>query len=264
MSVTANARPAQAAAYQVPAVEKALDILEHLAERPDGAGMTELAQALGRSMGEIYRTVIALERREFLVKDPATDRYHLSLRLFELAHRHPPVARLVRLAQPILDDLAAVTLQSCHLAVADGHRLLILATAESPLPMHYSVKVGAAFPLMETSSGAVIVAGARPERREAVLAALPPAERAEAEARCAAAARAGHEVIESRVVRGVTNLSAPVRDHAGIVIAALTIPYLEQSRAEASRAAALARLVGAAARLSASLGYRHAPQEIDP
>jgi DNA-binding IclR family transcriptional regulator len=242
-------------AYQVPAVDKALDVMEHLADRPDGASMSEIGATLGRSLGELYRIVVVLERRGFVTKDPSTDRYHLSLRVFELAHRHPPVARLVRRAQPVLDDLAAETLQSCHLAVAEGARLLILAAAESPLPMHYSVKVGAAFPVMETSSGCVIVAHARAERREAVIAALPNAERAEAAARCAAVAAAGHEIIESRVVRGVTNLSVPVRNHAGAVIAALTVPYLEQAGARASREDVLSLLQAAADRLSRSLGH---------
>lgn len=242
--------------YQVPAIDKALDVVEYLAARPDGAAMSEIGLALGRSLGELYRIVVALERREFVTKDPSTDRYHLSLRLFELAHRHPPVARLLRLAQPVLDDLAAATLQSCHLAVAEGPRLFILATAESPLPMHYSVKVGATFPVMETSSGCVILAHARAERREAVIDALPEPERTEAAERCAAAAAAGYEIIESRVVRGVTNLSVPVRDHARAVIAALTVPYLEQRGAQASRADVLNALTTAAERLSRSLGLK--------
>lgn len=259
--MTAVTEPIAPATYQVPALDKALDVIELLAERPDGASMSEIGQTLGRSLGELYRIVVALERREFVTKDPSNDRYHLSLRVFELAHRHPPVARLLRLAQPVLDDLAAATLQSCHLAVAEGARLLVLAAAECPLPMHYTVKVGATFPIMETSSGCVLIAHARPERREAVLGALPPAERREAAERCDAALAAGYEIIESRVVRGVTNLSVPVRNHAGAVIAALTVPYLEQRGAKATRELVLAALRQAADRLSRSLGRKEREDE---
>ena len=241
--------------YQVPALDKALDVLETLADLPEGAAMTELTRILGRSMGEIYRTVIALERRGFVAKDEATDRYYLSLRLFELAHRHPPVSRLVRTAQPILDALALSTKQSCHLGVAEGDRLLILASAISPLPMSYAVKVGATFPLLETSSGVVILAFMPPDWRAPRLAGLDPAEVPDIETRAEAVRACGQEVFESQVVRGVTNLTVPVRDHRGGVIAALTIPYLKQLKAEMEPDEAIACVAEAAATLSRALGY---------
>lgn len=249
----ATAEPAKS--YQVPALDKALDVLEALADLPEGAAMTELTRMLGRSMGEIYRTVIALERRGFVAKDEATDRYYLSLRLFELAHRHPPVSRLVRLAQPILDGLALSTKQSCHLGVAEGDRLLILASAMSPLPMSYAVKVGATFPLLETSSGVVILAFMPPDWRAARLAGLDPDEVPDIEARAEAVRGCGQEVYQSRVVIGVTNLTVPVRDHRGSVIAALTIPYLKQLKAEMTSEEAIARAAEAAETLSRGLGY---------
>lgn len=242
--------------YQVPALDKALDVLEALADLPEGAAMTELTRMLGRSMGEIYRTVIALERRGFVAKDDATDRYYLSLRLFELAHRHPPVSRLVRIAQPVLEELALTTKQSCHLGVAEGDRLLILAGEMSPLPMSYAVKVGATFPLLETSSGAVILAFAAPEQIAQRLAGLEPGFARKVEARLEAVRASGREVIESQVVHGVTNLSLPVRDHRGRVVAALTIPYLEQLTANVGRDEATARVADAADTLSRALGYR--------
>lgn len=242
--------------YQVPALDKALDVLEALADLPDGIAMTELTRTLGRSMGEIYRTMIALERRGFVLKDEATDRYYLSLRLFELAHRHPPVSRLVRIAQPILEELALSTKQSCHLGVAEGDRLLILASEMSPLPMNYAVKVGATFPLLETSSGVVILAFAPPEQIAARLAGLAPEYARKVEARCEAIRASGREVIESQVVFGVTNLSLPVRDHRGRVVAAMTIPYLEQLTATVGREQAAARVAEAADTLSRALGFR--------
>ncbi len=245
--------------YQVPAVDKALDIIETLADLPDGIAMSELTKTLGRSMGEIYRTMIALERRGFVAKDDATDRYYLSLRLFELAHRHPPVSRLVRIAQPILEELALTTKQSCHLGVAEGDRLLILAGEMSPLPMSYAVKVGATFPLLETSSGVVILAFAPPAQIAARLAGLAPDFARTIEARCAVVRECGQEVIESQVVYGVTNLSLPVRDHRGRVVAALTIPYLEQLTANMDRAQATAHVAAAAERLSQALGHRQQP-----
>ena len=71
--------------YKAPAADKALDILEFMAGRPEGVTQTEISLGLGRSIHEIYRIIQLLEKRGYLIKTPA-DRYRLSLKLFELAH----------------------------------------------------------------------------------------------------------------------------------------------------------------------------------
>lgn len=87
----------------VPAVEKALDVLELLAEQSDGMTMNDIVDSLGRTMGELYRVVVYLHERDYLSQDPGTGRYALTLRLFELSHRHDPTERLVRETLPILE-----------------------------------------------------------------------------------------------------------------------------------------------------------------
>src|SRR5690606_10794944 len=54
--------------YAVPALDKAFDVVELLASTPGGATLNEIATRLGRSMGELFRIVIALERRGLLQK----------------------------------------------------------------------------------------------------------------------------------------------------------------------------------------------------
>ena len=51
--------------------------------------------------------------------------------------------------------LAPSTQQSCHLVVLSGREALIVLQIDSPLPMRYSVMLGAKFPFEETSSGGV-------------------------------------------------------------------------------------------------------------
>src|SRR5206468_4456327 len=98
--VSEAARPA----YKAPAADKALDILEFMADRPDGVTQTEISTGVGRSIHEIYRIIQLLEKRGYLVRT-ASDRYRLSLKLFELAHMHPPVNRLVDAALPVMRAL---------------------------------------------------------------------------------------------------------------------------------------------------------------
>ncbi|MFV0333757.1 MAG: IclR family transcriptional regulator [Tropicimonas sp.] len=244
------------ASYQAPAVEKALDVLEFLAEQPDGAMMKDITAGLGRSMSEIYRMVLALENRRFVHKDPESERYYLSLRLFELAHRHPPVARLVRFAHPVMEGLGQRSMQSCHLAITEMDRLVILATADSPTAMHYGVKVGSSFPLLETSSGAVITAFAHESRQQTVLRGLDEGTKRSLKRRFQKIRREGGEIRRSDVVEGVTNISFAVRELSGHAVAALTVPYLKQTRAMPGEEEIAAMTRDAALELSAALGHK--------
>ncbi|MDQ0474111.1 IclR family transcriptional regulator [Labrys wisconsinensis] len=248
--------------YKAPAAEKALDILEFMAGRPDGVTQTEISLGLGRSIHEIYRIIQLLEKRGYLVRT-ASDRYRLSLKLFELAHMHPPVNRLIDAALPVMRTLVLDTDQSCHLAVLNGRRVLIVLQIESPLPMRYSVALGSQFPILETSSGAVLL-GAMPEpERAAALAEILAAGEAEETppaiaARLEAIAGHGFEMRPSLAVEGCTNISLPVRDHRGETIAALTVPYLPQKHARFDRASVLASTRAAALDISRALGASEA------
>src|SRR5690606_35534132 len=85
--------------YAAPALEKGLDILELLSAEGDGLTQHQIAQSLGRSASEIFRMLSVLERRGYLLR-AADGVYRLSLRMFELAHRHPPIRRLLTVAMP--------------------------------------------------------------------------------------------------------------------------------------------------------------------
>lgn len=224
--------------YSVPAAEKALDIIEVLAGQPDGLTVTELAQALGRTVHEIYRVVLVLEARGYLYRRSGTDRYRLSLKLFELAHQTSSVRQLTDAALPVMQALAPKALQSCHLAVLSGTEALIVLQIDSPLPMRYSVMLGAKFDFAETSSGVVVYAYATEAVRQQLDAYLADAGRADEIAAVSTRARSivklGYEVKKSLVVGGVTNISVPVFDYLGHIVAALTIPYVPQRAATAA------------------------------
>lgn len=244
--------------YKVPAAEKALDILEFMARAREDVTQTEISLALGRSIHEIYRIIQLLDHRGYLLRTKS-DRYRLSLKLFELAHMHPPVNRLIDVALPIMRALAARADQSCHLAVLRGSQVLIVLQVDSPLPMRYSVALGSHFPILETSSGAVLLAFMPPDERAALVqrllvageAEMPPAA---VEARIADIIRNGFEMRPSLAVEGCTNIALPLRDHSGATIAALTVPYLPQKQARLDRRAVLAETRAAAAEISRGLG----------
>jgi len=243
--------------YSAPALEKGLDILELLSLQESGLTQAEIARALNRSVSEIFRMLVVLTERGYLAQDADSDRYTLTTHLFEMAHRTPMVRRLTALAGPLMQRLAREVDQSVHLAVASGDAVLVVGQVDGPGNNVMSVRLGARIELWQASSGRVILAHLPEETLAEVFARLPlPAGMTETELRAefAQIRRLGFEVRNSFVVRGIVNISAPVIDHSGCAIAALTIPHLERYQDAVGFDECRERLVAAAQALSRSLG----------
>lgn len=243
--------------YSAPALEKGLDMIELLSREETGLTQAEIARALGRSVSEIFRMLVVLTERGYVVQDPDTDRYSLTTLLFEVAHRTPMVRRLTALAGPMMQRLSRAVNQSVHLAVISGDAVLVVGQVDSPGNNVMSVRLGARIELWRASSGRVILACMPEEVLAETFARVPlPEGMTEAALReeLAQIRRLGFEVRDSFVLRGIVNISAPVIDHTGHAVAALTIPHLERFHDTVGFTECRMRLVEAAAALSRSLG----------
>jgi DNA-binding IclR family transcriptional regulator len=161
---------ARVPSYAVPALEKGLDLLEALAAPPGDRSQADLARSLGRSPSEIFRMLNCLERRGYIQKDPASGRYHLTLRLYELAHTHSPVDQLLRAAELPMRDLARRIRESVHLSVLSDGKLLVLSQVESRNRTRVSVEIGGRFPVVRTASGRILLAHLPQEELRTLLA----------------------------------------------------------------------------------------------
>ena len=244
--------------YSVPAVEKCFEILDLLASIENGLTLTDLSRRLDRKVGELYRIIWVMEQHGYVVRNPLTDEYSLSLKLFELAHRHPATRRVLETALPEMHALARDTGQSVHLAVRRDLSIVVIAAVESPLPLHYAVKEGASFRIWDTSSGMVLLAHETDEVCAPLvrdITALPDApSHADMVARIKAVRAYAGERMDSLEVAGVVNLSRPIIGYAGQIVAALTVPYLAQRQATAGIDVCETRLTETAQRISRLLG----------
>ncbi len=236
--------------YRAPALDKGLDILELLAATEESLSQAEIAKALERSPNEIYRMLDRLVRRAY-VRRTSTDRYELTLKLFELSHRTPPIRRLVSQAMPVLRRFARESEQAVHLVIHDRSILVVVAQVDGPGYWNVSIRVGSRIGLVNTGSGHVFLAFASDEERALMLEDQPDAGRdtlpPKLLARLAHVRAQGHEAMASHQVASVTNLSVPVFGPLGTVIAALTCPYTDRLDTNESpdKAAALALLIAA-------------------
>lgn len=216
--------------YSAPALEKGLDILELLSQEAEGLSVVEITERLNRSVGELFRMLIVLEQRGYVVVAPETDAYMLSLKLFELAHHFPLTKRLTSVASPILKRLAFEVGQSCHLVIYYEGRGRVVVQQDSPSERVLTVRLGADAPLVNTCSGHVLLAFADELDRDRMLASIPKYHQKpnwnELEARLKNVQNRGYESIESAQIQGVLDIGFPIYDYSGSVVAALVIPFL--------------------------------------
>ncbi|WIJ24846.1 IclR family transcriptional regulator [Devosia sp. RR2S18] len=223
--------------YRAPALDKGLDILELLAGSDNGLSQAEIAKALDRSPNEIYRMLDRLVRRDYVRRTPE-DRYEITLKLFELAHRKPPLHRLISQATPVMRTFALKSEQAVHLVVQDRNILVVVAQVDGPGYWNVSIRVGSRISLVNTGSGHVFLAFATPEERLLMLEeqdfGSPETMPRELESRLGAVRAQGYEAMPSAQVPGVSNLSVPILGPLGTVIAVLTCPFTQRLDTEAA------------------------------
>ena len=247
------------ARYATPALEKGLDVLELLAHQSEGLTKSQLARQLKRTVSEIFRMLICLERRGY-ISQLSEDRYSLTLKLLQLVQEHPPTERLLSEALPVMQRLAHEALQSCHLGVLERSRVVIIAQTNAPTNLGFYVKLGSQVDLMETASGYVILAHQVPTQRKRMLMEwtkesgkpLPP----DLVPHLERIRKAGYEKRASYLVKGIVNISFPIFDDRGSALGALTVPYIQHSEAPLSLLETTQVLHRAADEISSAIGGR--------
>ncbi|MCX5493323.1 IclR family transcriptional regulator [Kaistia dalseonensis] len=217
--------------YRAPALDKGLDILELLSETQEGLSQGEISKALNRTPNEIYRMLERLVRRDYVVRT-ANDSYELTLKLFALAHRHPPMHRLISRATPMMRRFARASGQAAHLVVFDRGNVVVIAQVDAPGYWSLAIKVGSHIGLMNTGSGHVLLAFARDEERRLMIEEHErmPHEQApdDLDQILELVRQRGYEARASQQISAVQNLSVPVMGSEGRVLAALTCPFVER------------------------------------
>ena len=245
--------------YATPALEKGLDVVELLARQPAGLTKSEIARQLNRTVSEIFRMLVCLEQRGYITQ-VENDRFSLTLKLFQMVQEHPPTERLINEALPIMHQAAHRTQQSCHLAIIEDGRVVIVAQVNAPTTTGFYVKLGSVVDLMEAASGYVILAHQDEEHRARTLQAWTrhsgQREPADLMTHLRRIQRAGFEKRASYQVKGVSNISFPIFDQSGNAMGALTVPYIQHNDKSASAEEVTEQLGRSAAAISSVIGGR--------
>lgn len=245
--------------YAVPALEKGLDVLELLARQSEGLTKSQLARELNRTVSEIFRMLVCLERRGYIAA-LGEDRYSLTLRLFQLVQQHPPTERLIVDSLPIMSRVAHETRQSCQLGVLETNKVVFVAQQNAPTDTGFYVKLGSHADIMDAASGYVILAHQPREVLDRIVESWSQSTGKKAPSdlhvHLDRIRKIGYEKRASYVVKGILNISFPILDDRGSAMAALTVPYIQHSESPMAPAEVIEALRRAAGDITAAIGGR--------
>ena len=218
--------------YNAPALDKGLDIIEYLSTKAIPQSQAEIANGLDKSPNQFYRMLMCLEERGYIIKDATSGKFSLSLKLYQLSHRHSPVDALLKAAKPQMEHLANQTKQSCHLSILQNGKLMVIAQVKSPGPVSLSIEEGSTFPIIKTTSGRILLSFVEKNHRENILhldpdfCKQPKWSQKQFLAHLEQIKKQGFELQESEITKGVTDLAVPIGNPETGVFSVLAISSL--------------------------------------
>ena len=144
-------------------VRKAFQVIETISET-GRAGVNELSSKTGFPPSTVHRILTSLMEMGYVVQEPATKSYSLSLRFFELGSRVQEKFSLIPYARPYLLALCEETKENTNLAVLDNDAAVYLDHVNSDYGLQLFTKLGARVSLYSTGVGKVFLSRFTPDQ----------------------------------------------------------------------------------------------------
>jgi len=247
----------------VQTVEKAIHVLEALADAPDRLGVTDVARRIDDNPSTVYRILSTLSAYGLVEQDPGTSRYGLGVGLLRLSGRLWQSMDLRTIARPVLEQLRDDTGETVNLLIRDGTHGIYVDTVESNQSIRRVGAIGRREPLHASGVGKAVLAYLPNEDYDSIVAAIglerfTPNTITDAHAlreHLRVVRQRGFAVDDEEAELGTRCIGAPIFGRSGGVEAALSIsgPATRMNRERIDSHAKLA--VTAAAEISHRLGF---------
>src|SRR6195256_2202085 len=142
----------------VQSVDRALSIIETLAEDDEGYRLSDLAIRTGLSTSTVHRLLGTLENRRFVQFDRAESKWHVGARAFTVGATFARRRNFSTQAVPYLRKLRDLTRETANLAVVDDEFIIVLTRMESREIMRSLTKVGGRVAMVASGVGKAVLA----------------------------------------------------------------------------------------------------------
>ena len=237
----------------------------------DELAITTLAQRLGLAKSTVHRLASTLTSAGFLEQNSQTGRYRLGVALFELGALVRRRMDVANEARPHLRELLEKTGETVQPGIVDHYSVLYVYEMESRRAIRMAAAVGGRGPLHCTAIGKVLLASQPADfvretlergltgftdktvtRREAVLELLDEVRGRD------------YAIDDEESEVGLRAIAAPVRNHNGLVIAALGVAAPVQRMNKKVMQTTVPTVMAIAQAVSSRLGYQPMRKKLLP
>jgi DNA-binding IclR family transcriptional regulator len=250
--------------YKVKSLERALHLLEIMAEEKGEVELQELCKKTHINTTTLYRLLQTLQSRGFVEQNPSTGRYRLGLKLLQLGHAVTNQIELRGIALPFLEKLMEKTGETANLVILDEGEAVYIEKVESPASLRMFYRIGKQAPAHATGVGKVLLAALSSEKVTEIIKnkglckltenTITSPEKLQEELE--KIQENGFAIDNEECEVGAKCIAAPIRDYTNQVVAAISISG-PNARLSEDRLNELAEVVkDTAYKISENIGYR--------
>lgn len=241
-----------------------MDILETFLWLGPELGVSEISRALGLKKATAHRLLASLRQRNMVTQDPATRRYRLGGKLWELGTVATNQVDWVARVKPYLEELTASTGETSHLAILSDGEVLYIEKVEGSHSLRMPSQVGRRLPFHCTGVGKALVAyypedilhGLIARRGLSRFTRNTITEMPALLAELGRTRERGFSIDNEEIEDGLACVGAPIRDHTGHVVAAVSVAGPSSRLKVDERPGPADAVLNAANAISRALGWQ--------
>jgi DNA-binding IclR family transcriptional regulator len=155
---TNNAFKKKTEMANIKSAARALDILELVAEFPDGLTLTDIGKNLDIPLSSLYGLIMTMVNKSYLIRSESTRLYCLGPRLSQIASSYRAHTDLISLADPIMDRIRQATGEATSLTLLQGDSILFIHKRITKAIVQIVNPIGTRLPAHATGSGKAMLA----------------------------------------------------------------------------------------------------------
>lgn len=262
-------KPERSASH-VQSVERALMLVDLLAQENRAMSLTEISKLTNRPKSTIHGLLATLRDFHYIDQCPTTGHYRLGVRLFELGNLVARSWDIRSVAMPAMQRLNNLLGEMVQLAIEDKGEVLYLEKLDSTHMMRIVSEIGARLPMYCSGLGKMLLAYKTPAEVKWILSkhgmkamtSRTITSQPQLEKELAKIRQQGYAIDDREIMDSLRCVAAPIRDRDGQVKYAISVSGLESSLQGEHFNKTLEALQETAKDISFAMGYREGTQVI--
>lgn len=253
--------PASREKRRIRSIDVGLEVIRVLEKAGGKLPLKAIALAANMPASKVYPYLVSFCDAGLVAQDPLTGRYGLGRYAVQLGVSAIRQLDVVELARAPMEELRNATGLSVHVSVWSNEGPVIVAKVDGNLSVPMSIRVGHVLPLQAPATGRVFLAYLPESETSAILrreAAYGAGLRHRAEQAVEQIRESGVALSDSQLYEGFAGISAPLFDHEGKLVAAMTLLGEARSVDLRLESAPCQRLLATTRSISQELGWQPA------